>query len=56
MYQIKAQNGYDVQVIGNLARIYDRTGNLVFEGGYKAAVKWLEDRGIGPADGTRFPR
>lgn len=47
-YQIKYQNGYEIQVIlnGNGGRVTNSTGQIVFEGTYDAAAKYLADRHI----------
>lgn len=52
MYQIKElegrklNNGYEIQVIGDLCRVYDGNGNQKFSGTYEACVQWLRDRGL----------
>lgn len=51
MYQIKYTNGYDLTSLrGNMGRVSDRNGNIVFEGSYTDAEKWLAARGVAVAE------
>ncbi len=47
-YQIKFQNGYEIQVTdsGNGGRVTNSHGEIVFDGTYDAAAKYLSDRGV----------
>jgi hypothetical protein len=50
MYQIKFQNGYEIQVIAKgengLCRVVNQRYQIVFTGTYAACVKWLADRAV----------
>jgi hypothetical protein len=50
MYQIKAQNGYEIQVIGRgengLCRVVTKYCHVCFTGTYAACVAWLTARAI----------
>lgn len=50
MYQIKFQNGYEIQVIGpgenGPCRVCDSENRVVFRGNYEACEKWLNDRAV----------
>lgn len=50
MYQIKCQNGYEIQVIGKgekgLCRVQDGRQRIVFTGTYAECEKWLADRAV----------
>lgn len=50
MYQVKAQNGYEIQVIGTgengLCRVNDSNGFTVFTGTYAECEKWLTNRAV----------
>jgi hypothetical protein len=51
MYQIRYQNGYEIQVIGKgnngPARVTNSDGKIVKEAGYQECAEWLEYRGVG---------
>jgi len=50
MYQIKAECGMDIQVIGKgesgLCRVVDSIGQVRFTGTYSQCVQWLADRAV----------
>lgn len=50
MYQIKAQCGYEIQVIGKgkngLCRVCSNQHVVVFTGTYAECEKWLADRAV----------
>lgn len=53
MYQIKAQNGYEIQVIGKgdrgVCRVVKATSGehiVAFTGTYAACTRWLTARGL----------
>lgn len=50
MYQVPAQNGYEIHVIGKgenaLCRIQDKNSRQVHYGTYDECIKWLHDRAL----------
>jgi len=50
MFQIKFQNGYEIQVIGRgedgLCRVEDRDNRTVFAGTYSECEAWLNSRAV----------
>lgn len=50
MYQLKAQNGYEIQVIGRgdkgLCRVEDAENRIVYTGTYEECVAWLAARAV----------